>query len=173
MKIFFRISMVVMSVLFFLPSAKAADSSWYVGLKAGQMMVDLDGLDDATNGGVLVGYSFGDFAIEAEYTTTLSEGDVTILGVPGEWDINTFAVYGVYRSSGNIYFKGKVGFLNEDVSINVNAFGTPISAAGSDSSASLGVGVGWRIPDSNSLELEYTIVEEDIDFLSLGYNYHF
>lgn len=169
MRILFRISMVIISVLSFLPSAKAADPSWYIGLKAGQMMVDLDGLDDATNGGILVGYSFGNFAIETEYTSALSKGDATIFGLTGEWDVDTFAVYSVYRSSGNIYFKGKIGFLSEDVTINVAG----ISVSESESGGSYGVGVGWHIVDSSSLEVEYTIVEADVNFLSLGYNYHF
>jgi len=173
MKTLVRFSVAV-SVFFLLTSVALANSSWYAGLKVGQMSSDLSGLDDGTNGGVLIGYQFGDqsygnFALEAEYTTAISEGDATVLGFTGDWDVDTLAIYAVYRSPGKVYFKGKVGFLDEDVSINVAG----VSASGSESGGSYGAGLGWRIVDSSSVELEYTLVESDVNFFSFGYNYHF
>jgi len=43
----------------------------------------------------------------------------------------------------------------------------------SDSGLSLGIGVGYQFNNKISTELEYTIIEEDIDFISLGVNYSF
>ena len=135
------------------------------------MVANIDGLDNGTNGGVLVGYQFHNgFAIEAEYTAALAAGDATILGMTGDWDVKTFAVYGAFRSSGPLYFKGKLGYLNEDISINIPGIA---SAEGSDSGLSVGVGIGWRVVDAASLEFEYTLVEQDIDSFSLGCNFHF
>jgi hypothetical protein len=54
--------------------------------------------------------------IEGEYTHTISEGDATFSGIGGEWHIETYAIYGVFRTRGTLFFKGKIGYLHEDVS---------------------------------------------------------
>jgi hypothetical protein len=152
----------------------AAESPFYLGLKAGKMMVDPAEFEDATSSGlVFVGYKFsnnpgGSLAIEGEYTNSSSE-NITILGTTGKWDIDTIAVYVAYRTGGDLYFKGKAGYLHEDVSANIAG----ASISGSDSGLSLGIGAGLKIGKSNALELEYTIVEEDVSFLSLGFNFGF
>ena len=158
----------------FITNVQAAESPWYIGVKAGQMMLDADDAGDATNAGLVAGYrlsegDFGTFAIEGEFTTAISKGDITILGVPCDWDVVTVAMYGVYRSAGDVYFKGKIGVLNEDATISVA--GNSVSE--SDSGTSFGIGGGFRVGQSGSLEVEYTIIEEDIDFLSIGYSCNF
>lgn len=152
----------------------AADSAFYAGVKVGQMLPDVQGLDNATNAGILIGYNFpktdyGTFAVEGEYTTTISKGDAKALGLTGDWEVDTTSLYGVYRSAGDLYFKGKVGYLNEDIKVSIAGF----SGAGTDSGGSLGIGGGWRFGDAGSIEAEYTIIEQDIDSLSLGVNMHF
>lgn len=176
MKLKLNLHVLVFGLFLLLATASfAAASSFYVGVKGGLMMSDLDEMDDAVNGGLVLGYAFvddehvGSFAVEAEYTNTISKGDVSILGADGEWEVETLALYGVYRSPGTIYVKGKIGVLNEDVSIDVGG----IEAAESDTGGSLGIGGGIRIGDRTSLEIEYTIIEEDVDFLSAGLNIHF
>lgn len=124
--------------------APAAESPWYLGLKGGTMNVDLSQFNDATSGGVLLGYQFarnasGSFAVEGEYTNSSSE-NVTVSNVRGKWDIDTFAVYLAYRSAGDLYFKGKIGVLNEDVKVTVPG----ASISGTDTGASIGIGGGWR-----------------------------
>ncbi|MBI3545191.1 MAG: porin family protein [Gammaproteobacteria bacterium] len=151
----------------------AADNPLYVGLKGGVMMVDLSEYDQATSAGVVLGYKiFGNadssLAIEGEYTTS-SSADINVLGFKGKWDIDTWAAYLAYRIGGDMYFKGKVGYLNED--INVDIVGANIS--GSDSGLSVGIGVGWKLGKKNALELEYTVIEQDVNFVSLGVNFSF
>ena len=152
-------------------SALAAGSPFYLGLKVGSMMVDVSEFEDADSVGLVAGYKIydnasGSVAIEGEYTNS-SSADIN--GIPGKWDIDTLAVYLAYRSSGDLYFKGKIGYLDEDIS--ASAFGTSIS--GSDSGLSVGVGGGWKIGTKSALELEYTMIEEDVNFLSLGVNFSF
>lgn len=153
--------------------AQAADNPLYVGLKGGLMMVDLSEYDDATSAGVVLGYKImqnndGSLALEGEFTTS-SSADIQVLGVKGKWDIDTWAAYLAYRVGGDMYFKAKAGILNEDV--NVDIAGANIS--GSDSGLSVGVGVGWKFDKKNSLEVEYTVVEEDVNFVSVGVNFAF
>jgi outer membrane immunogenic protein len=135
------------------------------------MMPDVSGLDDALNVGILFGgyimeeTSFGSIAIEGEITTSISDGDVSINGERGDWDIDVIAIYAAYRSQRTIYFKGKIGLLYEDAKVK-----TPSrSASNDDIGLSLGIGGGWRIMDRSSLELEYTFIEDDINFFSLAF----
>lgn len=156
-------------------SAYAADGPLYFGLKAGVMDADADGFDGASNFGVLVGYELrrdtnGSFAVEGEYTRKLTEGDIEIGGAHGDWTIETLAGYGVYRTAGNVYAKGKLGLVREE--IKVTGFGNS-SIAGKDTSLSAGAGVGVRFSPETELELELTVIEEDVNFLSLGYVTHF
>lgn len=150
----------------------AQENPLYFGIKAGQMDPDADGFDEATNVGLIAGYDLsrdanGTLALEVEYTRSLSEGDVRF---GGEWEIETLAGYGAYRTAGDVYVKAKAGVLSEDV--KVSRTGGAI-ASGKDSGFSFGAGVGVRLNRKVGLEIEYTIIEEDIGFLSLGYFTHF
>lgn len=168
MKTLTRLNLIAITIVFFLASAAVAEASLYIGLKAGVMASDISALDDATNGGLLVGYSFGPFALEAEYTGPISEGDIQGFS-SGEWDVDTLALYAVVRTPGPIYFKGKLGVLNEDAKVSLSS----ISGPGSDTGASIGAGLGVSIPLIGNIEAEYTIIEEDFNFISIGFNYNF
>lgn len=151
--------------------ALAAGGPFYLGLKVGSMMVDVSGFDDASAVGFVAGYKFfdnagGSVAIEGEYNDSSS---ADIKGFPAKWDIRTVAVYLAYRSAGDLYFKGKAGYLDEKVT--ASGFGTTIS--GSDSGLSVGVGGGWKMGKQAALELEFTIIEEDVNYLSLGVIFSF
>ncbi len=146
---------------------------YYGGLKVGAMMNDVSGFDNGTNIGLNLGYAFDDYgngpAIEGEYTTGASNGDLNILGVTGDWDVDTFALYGAYRFGGDLYGKVKLGYLNEHASASVPG----ASFSGTDNGASAGIGAGWQLSPQTAIEAEYTIIESDVNFLSLGFNYTF
>lgn len=149
-------------------AALAEDSPWYVGMQLGQMRVDLSEFSNTDAVAAIFGYKLNNsFAIEGAIGTTGTDGDVTVQGVQGTWSLNTSAVYAAYRSNGNLYFKGKIGYLHEKV--NGSIAGTSLS--GSDSGGSYGLGVGWRPGDKLTLELEYTRVEKDVSFVGLGVNF--
>ena len=82
----------------------------------------------------------------------------------------TLALYGVFRTPGEFYFKGKAGVLYEDVEVDIP---TLFSESEDDTGFSAGIGGGWRLNDSGSLEVEFTLIESDLNYLSLGYNIHF
>ncbi len=163
--------------------AHAAQNQPYFGIKGGFMSLDGVGADDAINIGGVVGMKIqdlspssgltGSISVEGELTLTVVEGDIGFFGFNGEWDVMTLAGYGVYRSAApsNVYFKGKAGLVYEDVSIDIpTGFGT-VNGSGTDIGLSLGVGVGFKVGQRNSIEVEYTLIESDIDFLSVGYNF--
>lgn len=142
-----------------LVAAAPASADWFFGAKTGPMLIDVGGISDTTNVGVVVGYDLGvgvgDLALEGEITTTTSSGDFLGLDV----DVDTQALYLAFRTAGPIYFKAKGGFANEEISIG------PISD--SETGVSYGVGLGFGIGIAQ-LELELTTIEADVAFFSVG-----
>lgn len=147
----------LMTGMAFAPGAMAEDV--YFGANVGKMMIDGAGFDDPTNVGVLIGAEWGvvagDVGIQAELTTTLDDGayfgnDVTI---------DTQAIYGAFRTAGPVYLIAKAGVLREEVEVG------PFSDT--DSGLAGGVGIGFSLGIAQ-LELEYTVVEQDVSYLSLG-----
>lgn len=157
----------IILALFYTP---AAHSEFYIGAKGGEMIISNDiAFNDATSVGILFGGTIPDsgFAIEGELTTTVSSAEHKSRS--DELDIFTLAGYGVYRSAGRFYFKGKAGLLTEYLDISGGNF----SLEGYGGAISLGAGAGFRISNTANLELEYTIIEADINFLSLGITFEF
>lgn len=145
----------------------AENTNLYVGLKAGKMSADASGFDDATNVGVVLGYKLNNtFALEGEITDSSSDGSFS---PSGKWSVDTTALYAVGRWGDQAYLKAKAGILNEDVSVSVPGS----SLSGDDTGLSLGIGVGYHLNDRVNIEAEYTIIEEDLDFFSVGLNYAF
>lgn len=156
-------------------AVQAEENPMYFGIKAGAMDTDVGGFDNANNLGLLLGYDVyrdvsGAFSAEGEYTRTFSKGDVNINGAQGDWKIETLAAYGAYRTEGDFYLKAKIGYLREKVTVS-GVGNTSIS--GSDSGLSYGAGFGFRLNRKAGLEFEYTIIEDDISFISVGYFTHF
>jgi len=145
----------------------------YLGLKAGEVDVDLRTFDNATNVGLVLGYEFFSqpnytLSIEGEYTDTVSDGeacDVEGLVGCGDWDIQTIAVYGVGRItlSQNTYLKLKAGLQHEEVEVGGFDDG--------HNYLTFGAGLGYNINNKLSVEVEYTMIEEDASFISAGVNY--
>jgi len=145
--------------------ASAADN--YFGIKAGQMIPDIGILGNTVNLGVMMGFPLNNPAtsFEAELTSTVSKGDVEFYG--SEWDVTTLAGYFVYRSQSTTYVKLKAGLLYEDVTIGGFYYGS--SSSGTDTGLSLGVGIGWDLGHAHKIELEATLIEADINFISVSY----
>ena len=141
----------------------------FLGIGGG-LMATSDADDNPLNLSLNLGYNFSEsFAIEGQYTTSVVDGEVKTFFGNVEFDIETVAIYGVYRTPGPNYFKIKVGVINEEVS--ASAFS--VSESGSDSGASVGIGGGFEISESSVIELEYTLIEEDVGFFSVGFVHNF
>ncbi len=175
-------SAAVAFVLFALPSAGFAES-WYLGLKGGPMISDINGMDSAGNLGLTIGWPFwdspyGGLAAEGEVTTTISKGQVTVAEFfSGKWDVTTAGLFLAYRSPHALYAKGKAGV--EYIDLTVSRSGNDFTD--SDFSVSGALGAGWRISERYSLEVEYAYKTDlevanrsgSLFFLSLGLNCHF
>ncbi|MDP2228311.1 MAG: outer membrane beta-barrel protein [Moraxellaceae bacterium] len=133
----------------------------YLGITGGVDRIDVAGVDDADMYGVVGGLRFGSgLSVEAAFgkSDTDTGGGCTV-------DIDTLGLYGAFRSSGNVYFKGRVGLLHEKLSDDC---GSSLK----DTGLSLGAGAGVRF-GGVAVEAEYTIIEQDIDRLSLTFLYNF
>jgi hypothetical protein len=145
--------------------APAALADMYFGANAGPMMLDGASYDDPVNAGVLIGKEWGvvagDIGVQAEFTTTIEDG--TYVGLPAPYvhdvSVNTQAVYGAFRTAGPVYLIAKAGVLRKELEVG--------SASTTDNGLAGGVGVGFSVGVAQ-LELEYTVVDQDTSYASLG-----
>ena len=143
--------------------APAALADMYFGVNAGPMMIDGASFDDPVNAGVLIGKEWGvvagDIGVQAEFTTTINEGSFVYFPDVYDVSIDTQAIYGAFRTAGPVYLIAKAGLLREEVDIG--------GFSESDSGLAGGLGIGFSLGVAQ-LELEYTVVEEDVAYASLG-----
>lgn len=168
-------------------STQAQDSSqesvkqFSAGLKLGMFMVDsgaATGYENATGTQVSLDDSFGfglhgdylikdNWYVDVEYTS--ASFDVKTSGgnmsAKGSIDVKSFAVYGAYRSQGDLYYVGKLGLINEDVS------GGGVSE--SEVGLSFSFGAGFKVQEDFFIEAEFTSIEEDVGFLGVTARYSF
>jgi outer membrane immunogenic protein len=149
-------------------SAETTDT--YIGASYNSFSIDFNSaiVDDTEGPGLLVGLEFGEnWAFEAEY---LNSGKADMDYQLGAIDtakikVQSLAVYGAYRSSGQLYLKGRVGIVSNNVDI------TDIQCSGSfcinslfDDGAgfALGLGGGFVISEGLKIEAEYKLLNKDI-----------
>lgn len=182
----------------------AGKSGFYVG--AGLMNVSgPTSLAEPKNYFFELGYSFNQsYGVEFQYSDSYSETSfddsfTTFVDAPvnglvdydGSTDISlqTTALFGTYRTNGNVYFKAKAGFMKRQntldlsydyvVTTGANA-GDSGSISDSDDSNSengwaAGLGGGFKFGATSALELEYVTTQDkiDLDFITLSYKYGF
>ena len=150
-------------VLIFCFTTSAYASGLTFGAKTGPMRIDNSFIDDdPTNAGVAVGYEIGvvlgDIGFEGELTTTMKDGS-TNATPSDDVSVDTMGLYATYRSPGFLYFKAKTGFTRWDVSAG--------GYEDDDTVTSMGIGLGFSL-GIIQFELEYTEIDDDIDFICLG-----
>lgn len=157
-----------------MPAVAQAGGGFYLGASVGLMDADIGGFDEATNAGALLGYEFfnnGPFYISAEtgFTTTVSDGDVKVAGVKGDWDIDTRSLHLAARIGDTVYVKVRYGVVWSDVSVDVA--GT--SSSNSDSSGSWGGALGWNFTQHWAIQADGTLMDSDVTYWNLSLNYRF
>jgi len=138
--------------------ARGKKGPLYFALKAGFMDIDTGITDSAINAGVDVGYQWGRYmSTEIEYTSSVVEGQ-TSRG--NDFDLTTFSTFVAFRTRTSVKFKAKAGL-------------TDIDGGGfSDLAFSYGLGLGFWA-SGGLLEVEYTAIDDGVDFISVGINYFF
>lgn len=179
----------------FLPLVLAAAPVWaddnsgpYIGAKYGKFMIDVEEVNEPTDGGFLLGYRFASGAA-IEFERTQAQADIILENISvGSVDLETTALYFAYRTDGSVFFKVKAGLLKEDVSAEADGgscyydyySGYTYCSGGDttieekdDTGLSVGIGAGVNLGSVAQIEAEYTIIEQDVSFLSLGLNLRF
>lgn len=134
-------------------------SSLYYGGKAGFMKPDGKNNDSAINIAGVVGAPIQRYlSWEAELGLTVNDGEV---GADDDWDLFSAAGYAVFRTEGKVGVKAKMGVAYWD------------DPNDSDLSLSAGVGAGIRLGRKGILDVEYTQINDNVDFISVGYLYNF
>lgn len=140
----------------------------YVGVKAGQFDLDVDGASDPTAYGVYGGYNFDpNFGVEAEY---VGSDDANYYN--GDIDAKSYGAYGTYRyafANTPVYAKGKLGVAR--TKIDGNSFSensTRRTVSKSDTSLAGGVGLGYSVNSDFSVEAEYDKLGSDADLWTVG-----
>ena len=150
----------------------------YVGVKTGKMLVSVEEsgvkASDPSSVGFVLGYDFGSgFALEFEANNS-GKSDLSIYNThAGEVEIETRALYLAMRSQGKGFFKGRIGVLQETATVSGCGYYTCGSEEEDDTGLSLGIGGGYNFNDTVQVEAEYTILEADVDLLSIGLNLRF
>jgi hypothetical protein len=145
------------------PALASESNGLHLGLKTGSIDIDISGVDASTPLGFVVGFQKGTVGVEVELNS--ADLDINTGYGSASIDYSTSAIYGVLRSQGDTYFKAKAGILKQEMKSSL--IGTE-----TDSGLSLGLGAGVKL-GRISLEAEYTILEADANFLSIGANFNF
>lgn len=132
----------------------------YVGVKAGQFNLDVDGADKPTAYGVYGGYNFDpNFGVEVEYMGS----DDADYKTNGEIDAKTYGAYGTYRyyvpNASGLYAKGKLGIAKTEV----EATAPGVNLSSSDTGLAGGIGLGLALNNNMSIEGEYAMADSDAD----------
>jgi len=156
-------------------SEPSKSSHTYIGIKGGPMNIRSSAFnDDGVMLGILFGYDVPDngFAFEGEFNTTVSKASSDTPSY-GDLGVTTLAGYGVYRTSGRFYLKAKLGILYEYLTSSVSSpgGGGTFYVDQPGLAITIGVGGGVRVSDRLSAEFEYTSIEADIGYASLGLNW--
>ncbi len=150
---------ILLAILGLVMAAPASADGWIFGVNTGTMNIDDPDVSDPGNIGFMAGYEvgvvLGDLAFEGEITRTRSNGDL----FGNDVKIETEALYVALRTAGPIYFKGRIGTLQEKIIIG--------SYSGTESGTSAGIGVGFSL-GLVQLELDLTRIETDVTYVSLG-----
>ncbi len=142
---------------------------FYMGAMLGLLDPDLGSDFDTANAyGLLLGYDLSKSlapGISIELLVGTSAEADSFLSEPAFPDTYTtsyFALYGVYRSPGSIYFKTRAGYLNATIEddIYLDAGGGTFVFDGTDKASegglSYSLGFGFKTGSRVRLELEYT-----------------
>lgn len=138
----------------------------YGGVKGLGTFSDSDsGLRVVYGVGALLGYEFPmRIAVEGEITTPIENGSIDPGTVDGEWKIDTQALYAVWRSGGDAYFKARLGWAWRDVRTDPDVD----ERAGTGDGASASLGFGFQTGRRTRLEWETTWLDPDYYQISFG-----
>jgi hypothetical protein len=131
------------------------------GIRAGQLTVDGDSGSAIQAGLVFSTNLVGMLGLEFEANTTVADGEYQFGAAEFDYSATQLGAYAVLRSPGSVYFKGKAGYVQNDIDFGF--------ASDKDDDVAYGLGIGF-----SGLEIEYTrstYFDNDVDFMSLTFQF--
>lgn len=176
-----KIILLIISVTFSSTLFAADGADIYLGASYNAVSIDFANasVDDTEGLGLVFGIDFGEnWAFETEYINSgKADMDYHVGAIESaKIQVQSLGVYGVFKTSGKIYFKGRAGIAANRVDI------TDIKCSSSfcinslfDDGAGLAIsaGGGILITETMKLEAEYKLINSDIDIFGLGFIYAF
>lgn len=163
--------------LLLLPTSLLAQGHIYGGIKAGTVFLKF--VDSSTPAGaidysasdtgksLLLGYRFNKIiSAEFEHVSSVIDTDNVTYS---RFALESDALYATFKNQGSIFGKIRIGMLKEKVTRREFYSGDQSTT---DEGISYGFGGGYEF-DNFLLELDYTHVETDINFISVGVSYKF
>lgn len=150
----------------------------YVGIKAGQVMID-----DADNAGAFggyVGYQFDpNWGVEADYVGT-SDTDTDVSGI--EYNAKAYGAYATYKyglTNTPMYIKGKLGAAKSEVEVKAKEGSGSFTA--DKTGVAGGLGLGYNVSPNVALEANYDILpkaeyddaDTKVNMWTIGAHYKF
>src|SRR5688572_14210255 len=103
--------------------ATAASAEMVIGVKAGSLKNEFAGSDPSLNGSIQLAFDIfdigiADIAVEGEYSTTLTEGEIDLgVGVL-DTSFESTGLYAALRTVGPIYAIVRAGFAKTEIDVN-------------------------------------------------------
>jgi outer membrane immunogenic protein len=143
-----------------------------IGVKGGKIDYDVEGTDPGLNGSLQLAFDIfdlglADIAIEGEYSTSLTDGEIDFGPATLDTSFESMAVYASLRTAGPVYVIARVGYANTEVEVE--------GFSEDDTGIATGLGVGFSM--GLRMEIEYTKYEPefdtlgdfDVEYLTLGF----
>ena len=154
--------------------AESNKGDHYLLAKIGFMSIKRNDADMLASLGAVYGFGLSSrWSLEAEANLGVIGGEYTqkngsIVIQSGDYRVSTLAGYGVFRHhlSASVFAKLKSGLLYE----HVRRSGTDSNETSNGFGAVGGLGLGWRIGQSTTIEGEITGIDRKIMFYSIGFN---
>ena len=160
----------ILMVSTFTQSIMASDSVGYIGVSAGQTHIvkDVDGSYDVANtitlttGLIILESASFETSVEANYSQTVQKENVTLSGSANEFKEETLGLFVASRTNSEFYAKAKLGLVDTRITTNTVVTYDAVKV-------SAGIGFGIKDDSGGVTEIEYIVIDDDINILSVGY----
>jgi len=167
------IRLLLFSMLIFPTVLYSNEEKLYSLARVGGLIISSDSIENIQIVGLVIGLRVENaLYLETELNTSVSGGEYLSIRGKGRLNISNFNLYGVYRYVFNKRFYGKLkaGMSYNSLEYNISS-GIEFDSTESGYSTAAGIGIGVvYIVSTNPvmLELEFSIIDNDIKMFTLG-----
>jgi hypothetical protein len=93
------------------------------------------------------------------------------IGSRFDWEEDDESQYAIFRTSGEVYIKGKAGYVWEDEEEDPNILSIGEIVDNLSVNGAFGLGAGYKLGNGDRLEFEYIVNKRDLKVFSVGYSF--